>query len=114
MFAVGWAINPTTRVLEITGDDNANDVRLELVNSVVNVRVNGAWQGSVNYYAFNGVRANLNGGNDRFEAPQLSDRMTVTGGSGNDTIITGVGDDQVFGGDGNDVIEGRNGSDTLF
>jgi len=64
------------------------------------------------------LAVNLLGGNDSFDARQLTPgtikQLTVDGGTGNDTIIGSDAADLIFGGDGNDTIIGGKGNDTVF
>lgn len=58
------------------------------------------------------VRANMGGGNDRFDNRTHLPSLAF-GGSGNDTLIGGSGADVMYGESGNDKMFGKGGNDSL-
>src|SRR3712207_3666713 len=94
------------------GDDNVQITRNAAGGIVVNV--NGAER------TFTGADANrltirAGNGNDTINvSPDVTVRLTLEGGGGNDTIRGGGGNDTIRGGDGDDTIEAAGGNDTVY
>lgn len=108
--------------LTITGDANANGVRLELgANGPGTVRVVGLFStvnGTTTAATFTGVRtvvAALGAGHDRLESTgRLGVKGTsvrVDGEAGDDILFGGDEVEQLNGGDGNDTLRGGGGAD---
>lgn len=67
--------------------------------------------GTVVYSGFDRLTATGGAGNDSFLGSANND--TISGGSGNDTLYGALGADTINGGDGDDYIDGGEGSDTI-
>lgn len=59
------------------------------------------------------IRVGLLGGNDGLDARNVSVKLSVNGGGGNDNLVLGKGGDIAWGGGGNDRIVGGPGNDSL-
>lgn len=94
------------------GDDNVQITRNAAGGIVVNV--NGAER------TFTGADANrltirAGNGNDTINvSPDVTVRLTLEGGAGDDRIRGGGGNDTIRGGDGDDTIEAAGGNDTVY
>ncbi len=110
------SLDPNAGVLSISGNDNADLVRVYSENEQVVVLIDGpdGWAmrefdgATVTSIVFDGK-----GGNDELEN-QTELPVLAYGGVGDDKLIGGVGDDELQGGLGDDVLVGGRGNDRLF
>jgi hypothetical protein len=104
--------------LLITGTNGADSVLIGQAgdpNQLV-VNVNGT-STAFDRATFDAIDVNLGDGDDGFrESPGIvsDERLTVSGGRGNDSIETGDNNDLIFGGSGDDFIDSGRGDDLVF
>src|SRR4051794_843236 len=102
-----FSVSLSAGVLTVTGT-NLNDTLIVSKNSAGQVSVND--NGAVHNYAWNSVnQVNVNAlaGNDVVTSyNNMTKKMVVHGGDGNDVIRAGGGSDEIYGENGNDLIDG--------
>jgi Ca2+-binding RTX toxin-like protein len=126
--------------LVITGTDSSDNIRVDVSDAAVEVRLNAQVIDRYWYYDFSQIRSvvvdaaagddrvielsfygpldrpltvRLGDGNDRWRDSGAPSGATVDGGAGDDTLVGGTGNDRLSGGDGNDVVTGGGGRDQL-
>jgi Ca2+-binding RTX toxin-like protein len=100
-------------VLTINGTNSADTVELSKSGSSLKVKLNGVNK-SFNYGSVTRINANLKDGNDSFKSStSVKQRMSVSGGNGNDKIYSGGGNDSLRGDAGNDIMDGQTGDDDM-
>ena len=118
--AVTASFNPTTGILAVVGDAQANTISFSRDNAgriLINgggIAVNG---GTATVANTSILKVNGRAGNDTIalnEARGALPKVHFNGGAGNDTLVGGAGDDLLFGQSGNDTLSGKGGFDLLL
>jgi hypothetical protein len=112
LLAVVVSHDPTTGLLDITGDGNSNQVMISNSGNQVQVTADGQdyW-----YNASEVSQIDFGGGNgDDTLANNTDINLNANGNSGNDTISSGNGDDYIHAGPGSDHITVSGGTNTLI